>query len=70
MDKPFVRPSEILKPCLVQQKAENYFIVIWANKYTESIVYLWVCAHAIFDVTCIPTFVGAEDTISSALSIH
>ena len=44
--------------------------VIWTNKKTESPVYSWQCAHASFDVTCFPAFVGASDVILSVLSVH
>jgi len=32
--------------------------VIWANQKTDSFVYRWLRAHARFDVTCFPAFVG------------
>jgi len=44
--------------------------VIWANQKTESYVYCWLRALAMFDVMRFPTFVRASDVISSVLSIH
>ena len=44
-------------------------IIIWANQKTESFVYGWLHAHAMFDVTCFPTFVRASEVISRVLSI-
>ena len=43
--------------------------VIWANQKTESFVYCWLHAHAAFDITCVPAFVGGWDVISSVLTI-
>jgi len=36
---------------------------ISANQKTESFVYRWLCALAMFDVTCFTAFVGASDII-------
>jgi len=33
--------------------------VIWANQKTESFVFRWLHAHAMFDVTCFSAFVEA-----------
>jgi len=44
--------------------------IIWTNKKTESSVYCWQHALAMFDVTCFPTFVRASDVISSVMSIR
>jgi len=45
-------------------KAHN---VIWANQNTGLVEYRWLHAHAMFDVTCFPLFVGAMNIISSVL---
>ena len=61
-----------LKWRMFWQKAGNYvfFIThpIWVNQRTEFSVYRWLCAPAMFEVTCYPAFVWASDVISSALS--
>ena len=44
--------------------------VIWTNQKTESSVYRWKRAHALFDVTFFPAFVGASEVISSVPSIR
>jgi len=44
--------------------------VIWTNQMSESAVYCWQRAHAPYDVTCFPGFVGAWNVISSVLSIR
>jgi len=41
--------------------------VISANQKTESRVNRWLCAHALFDLAGIPTFVGAPNVISNVL---
>jgi len=43
--------------------------VIWATKKTESLVYRWLHAHAIFDVTGFLAFVRASDVVSSIMLI-
>jgi len=42
----------------------NLITHIWAEQKTESSVYHWLRALAMFDVTCYPAFVGALDIIS------
>jgi len=42
---------------------------IWSNKKTQYVVLRWLDAHAIFDITCFPAFVGALDVILSVLPI-
>jgi len=64
-----------LKWRLVREKAGNYATtqrrrLIWANWKTETFMYRWPRAHASFDVTCFPAFVGASNVISSVLSIR
>jgi len=51
--------------------AENYVTkyVIWTYQNTELFVYHWQHAHASFDVTCFPVFVGSLNVISNVLSI-
>jgi len=44
--------------------------IIWDNQKAEFSVYRWLHAHAMFDVTCFPTFVGVSDVISSILLIR
>ena len=39
--------------------------VVWANQKTEYFVYRWQHAHATFDLTCFPAFVGASDVIQA-----
>ena len=59
---------DLLKLCLVKQKAGNYIImhsVIWANQKNESFVLHWLCANAMFDIRCVPAFVLALDIISA-----
>ena len=41
--------------------------IIWDNQKAEFSVYSWLHAHAMFDVTCFPTFVGVSNIISSVL---
>ena len=68
---PYVRPSEITFGPTKGRKLRNVITyVIWANQNTESFVYSCLCAHALFDVTCFPTFVRAQDVISSVLLIR
>jgi len=43
--------------------------LIWANPKTQSFVYRWLHAHAMFDVMCFPAFVGALDVMSCVLLI-
>jgi len=43
--------------------------IILANQKTESSLYLWLSAHAIFDVMRFPAFFRPPDVISSVLSI-
>jgi len=43
--------------------------VISANLKTQSVVYGWLRAHAVFGVTCFPPSDGASDVISRVLSI-
>ena len=43
--------------------------VIWDNQKAEFSVYRWLHAHAMFDCTCFPAFVGVSDVISSVLLI-
>ena len=38
--------------------------IIWANQKTESFLFPWPCAHAMFDVTCFPAHVGASSVLS------
>jgi len=67
--------SDHLKWSLVQQKVGNYVRVvithnvIWANQKTKTFLYRWLCSHAMFDVMCLPAFVGASRIISRVLSI-
>ena len=44
--------------------------VIRENQITELFVLCLLCAHAKFDVTGFPTFIGALDVISGNLLIH
>jgi len=44
--------------------------IIWANHKTQPFVYLWLHAHATFNITCFPAFFGTLDFFSSVLSIH
>ena len=46
------------------------FTRLKVNQKTENFVYHWLHALAMFDVTCIPTFVGSSDVISGLLSIR
>ena len=48
MDNLFVRLSE-MPDCL--KKGGNLCYIIWANQKTESFVYRWLLARAMFDVT-------------------
>jgi len=43
---------------------------IWANQKPEPVVFRWLRAHATFDVTFFPAFVGVPDVISGLLSIR
>jgi len=53
------------------EKQRNFVTpnIVWANQTTESFVYHWLCALAMFDVMRFPAFVGALDVISSLLLI-
>jgi len=67
------RLSDHLKWRYVWQKAGIYVIgynVIWANQKTESYVYRWLRALALFNVTRFSAFVGESDVISSILSVN
>jgi len=44
--------------------------IIPANQKTELLVFCWLHAQIMFDVTWFPAFVGASDVISSVLSIR
>jgi len=44
--------------------------VIWANQKAKSFVCLWLCAHAVFNITRFLALVGASDIVSGILSIH
>jgi len=44
--------------------------IILANQKAELLVYLWLHAHAWFDITSFTALVRASDVISSILSIH
>jgi len=69
----FVGPSVMTSGLAKGGKLWNVIAhnVILANqKKIESAVYRWLRAHAMFDITWFPTFVGASDVISSVLSIH
>jgi len=43
--------------------------VISTNQTTQSVVYRWLHAHAMFNVMCCPACVGASDVISSVVLI-
>jgi len=65
------QPSELtFGPTKGRQLRNVKTHIIWANQKTESLVYCWLQAHAMFDVTRSPAFVGALNVLSSVLSIH
>ena len=41
----------------------------WANQRTESFLYYWLCAHAMFEVTRFPAFVGALNVIQRVVDM-
>ena len=65
IDESTIRLSYYLKWRLVVTKGGKFSNVImhndiWTNQKTESSMYHWQCAHALFKVTCFPIF-GASD---------
>jgi len=58
INNPFVRPSRLMLGSTKGGNLPNVTThnVIWANQKTESFVYRWLLAHAMFDVTCFPAF--------------
>ena len=55
----FVRPSGTMFGLIKSGKLLNIIMhnVIRANQKTDFLVFCWLCAHAMFDVTCFPAFV-------------
>ena len=62
IDSPFVGPSKMTK---CRKLRNDITHIIWAFHVTEYCVCRWLRAHAMFDVTCFPAFVGASGGIST-----
>ena len=58
INNPFVVPSVMT---FGPTKGGRVHYFIWTNQKTKSSVFLWLCPHAMFDITCFPAFVGALD---------
>ena len=72
INNPFVEPPEKMFGSTKCRKLLNAVMhnVICANQKTVSFVFCGLHAHAMFNRTCFPAFVGALDVISSVLSIR
>ena len=72
IDNAYVRPSEMTFGSTKWWKLLNAIMynVILGNQKTESFVFRWLLAHAMFDTTCFSAFVKASDVNSSILPIR
>ena len=70
IDKALARPPEMMFGSTKWGKLLNTITnhIIKANQKSESFVYRWQRAHAVFDVTCFSAFVGVSNVILSILT--
>jgi len=63
IDNPYVGPPKIMFGQIKGRKLCNVKCKSFGPIERLFSVYRWLCAHAMFGVTCIPAFVGASDVI-------